>query len=31
MTIEWRASDNHVIMTGPVEMEAEGTIGAMAA
>jgi diaminopimelate epimerase len=30
MTIEWRASDNHVIMTGPVEMEAEGTIGAMA-
>jgi diaminopimelate epimerase len=30
MTIEWRASDNHVIMTGPVEIEAEGTIGAMA-
>jgi diaminopimelate epimerase len=30
MTIEWRASDNHVIMTGPVELEAEGTIGAMA-
>jgi diaminopimelate epimerase len=30
MTIEWRASDNHVIMTGPVELDAEGTIGAMA-
>jgi diaminopimelate epimerase len=30
MTIEWRASDNHVIMTGPIELEAEGTIGAMA-
>lgn len=30
LTIEWRASDNHVIMTGPVEIEAEGTIGAMA-
>jgi diaminopimelate epimerase len=30
MTIEWRASDNHVIMTGPVELEAEGTIGTMA-
>ncbi len=30
MTIEWRASDNHVIMTGPIEIEAEGTIGATA-
>lgn len=29
MTIEWRVSDNHVIMTGPVEIEAEGTIGAV--
>jgi diaminopimelate epimerase len=27
MTIEWRATDNHVIMTGPVELESEGTIG----
>ncbi len=24
--IEWRESDNHVIMTGPVELESEGTI-----
>ena len=23
LTIEWRASDNHVLMTGPVELEAE--------
>jgi diaminopimelate epimerase len=30
LTIEWRATDNHVIMTGPVELETEGTIGAMA-
>jgi diaminopimelate epimerase len=30
MTIEWRASDNHVIMTGPVALDAEGTIGTMA-
>jgi diaminopimelate epimerase len=30
MTIEWRATDNHVIMTGPVEIEAEGTIGTTA-
>ncbi len=30
MTIEWRASDNHVIMTGSVELESEGTIGAVA-
>ncbi|GIU67636.1 diaminopimelate epimerase [Candidatus Phycosocius spiralis] len=26
MTIEWRVSDNHVIMTGPVELETEGCI-----
>jgi diaminopimelate epimerase len=26
LLIEWRASDNHVIMTGPVELEAEGEI-----
>lgn len=29
LAIEWRLSDGHVIMTGPVELEAEGTIGAM--
>jgi diaminopimelate epimerase len=28
LMIEWRASDNHIIMTGPVEWEADGTIGA---
>jgi diaminopimelate epimerase len=28
LLIEWRASDNHIIMTGPVEWEADGTIGA---
>jgi diaminopimelate epimerase len=28
MSIDWRASDNHVIMTGPVELESEGVIGA---
>ncbi|HEX2726893.1 MAG TPA: diaminopimelate epimerase, partial [Beijerinckiaceae bacterium] len=25
LTIEWRASDDHVLMTGPVELEHEGT------
>jgi diaminopimelate epimerase len=25
LTIEWRASDDHVLMTGPVELEYEGT------
>ncbi len=25
LTIEWRESDNHVLMTGPVEFEFEGT------
>ncbi|MEN9874801.1 MAG: hypothetical protein RL186_1698 [Pseudomonadota bacterium] len=30
LMIEWRAGDNHVIMTGAVELEAEGTIGALA-
>ena len=23
LTIEWRESDNHVLMTGPVELESE--------
>jgi diaminopimelate epimerase len=27
LSIEWRQSDNHVIMTGPVELESEGAIG----
>ena len=27
MSIDWRARDNHVIMTGPVELESEGLIG----
>ena len=26
LTIEWRASDDHVIMTGPVEIECTGTL-----
>jgi diaminopimelate epimerase len=26
--IEWRASDDRVIMTGPVEMEREGELAA---
>jgi len=26
LTIEWRASDNHVLMTGPVELECETVI-----
>ena len=25
LTIDWRASDDHVLMTGPVEFEREGT------
>jgi diaminopimelate epimerase len=28
LTIEWRASDDHVLMTGPVELEFETTLGA---
>ena len=28
LSIDWRAGDNHVIMTGPVELEFEGVIGA---
>ncbi|GBF58247.1 diaminopimelate epimerase [Candidatus Phycosocius bacilliformis] len=27
LRIEWRDSDNHVIMTGPVALESEGTVG----
>jgi diaminopimelate epimerase len=27
LAIDWRASDNHVIMTGPIELESEGVIG----
>jgi diaminopimelate epimerase len=27
LTIEWRASDDHVLMTGPVEFEREITLG----
>jgi diaminopimelate epimerase len=27
LVIEWRESDGHVLMTGPVEMEHEGTLG----
>jgi diaminopimelate epimerase len=27
LSIDWRASDNHVIMTGPIELESEGVIG----
>ena len=26
LMIEWRESDDHVIMTGPVELESEGVI-----
>jgi diaminopimelate epimerase len=26
LTIEWRASDDHVLMTGPVELESETTL-----
>lgn len=26
LQIDWRESDNHVIMTGPVELESEGTV-----
>ena len=26
LTIEWRQSDNHVLMTGPVELESEGVV-----
>ncbi|MBN9061440.1 MAG: diaminopimelate epimerase [Rhizobiales bacterium 65-9] len=26
LTIEWRASDDHVLMTGPVELEWDGTL-----
>lgn len=26
LTIEWRASDDHVLMTGPVELEGEGVL-----
>ena len=26
LTIEWRQSDGHVLMTGPVEFEWEGTL-----
>ena len=29
LTIEWRASDDHVLMTGPVEFEREITLDAM--
>lgn len=28
LTIEWRESDDHVLMTGPVKLEYEGEIGA---
>jgi diaminopimelate epimerase len=24
--IDWRAGDDHILMTGPVEMEFEGTL-----
>ena len=27
LVIEWRESDDHVLMTGPVELEHEGTLG----
>jgi diaminopimelate epimerase len=27
LSIDWRVSDNHVIMTGPIELESEGVIG----
>jgi diaminopimelate epimerase len=27
LTIEWRKSDDHVLMTGPVELEFETTLG----
>jgi diaminopimelate epimerase len=26
LLIEWRESDDHVLMTGPVELEHEGTL-----
>jgi diaminopimelate epimerase len=31
LTIEWRAEDDHVIMTGPIELEREGSIALAAA